>query len=205
MGDVVGRLFREFAITLAVAILISAAVSLSFTPMLCAASSRRSPREPPRERRRTRATRCSIASSNATEACSGGSWPTSARGSRSRRPRWSAPWCSAWRHPEGLLSRSRHGVRPGQSGGAAVDLVRGDVRAAASPVTSQFCDPAVESLSSIVGVDGVNTTLNSGRLLINLKPYPARTEERHGGNPSPRRSGPGNRQASPCTSSPFRT
>ena len=36
MGDVVGRLFREFAITLAVAILISAVVSLTLTPMMCA-------------------------------------------------------------------------------------------------------------------------------------------------------------------------
>jgi multidrug efflux pump len=33
-------------------------------------------------------------------------------------------------------------------------------------------DPAVESLSSFIGVDGINTTLNSGRILINLKPWP---------------------------------
>jgi multidrug efflux pump len=45
MGDVVGRLFREFAITLAVAILISAVVSLTLTPMLCARLLRHTPEE----------------------------------------------------------------------------------------------------------------------------------------------------------------
>jgi multidrug efflux pump len=45
MGDVVGRLFREFAITLAVAILISAVVSLTLTPMMCAKLLRHEPAE----------------------------------------------------------------------------------------------------------------------------------------------------------------
>ena len=35
MGDIVGRLFREFAVTLAVTILVSAVVSLTLTPMMC--------------------------------------------------------------------------------------------------------------------------------------------------------------------------
>src|SRR6185295_12412108 len=43
MGDVVGRLFREFAITLAVSILISAVVSLTLTPMMCARLLRHQP------------------------------------------------------------------------------------------------------------------------------------------------------------------
>ena len=68
MGDVVGRLFREFAITLAVTIVISAVVSLTLVPMLCAKLLRHRPESAAQPLRRARRTRCSTGSSPATTA-----------------------------------------------------------------------------------------------------------------------------------------
>ena len=73
--------------------------------------------------------------------------------------------------PQGLLPGAGHRRDPGHLRGAADDLVRGDGRApAGARATSMLQDPAVASLSSFIGVDGTNATLNSGRMLINLKP-----------------------------------
>jgi len=172
MGDVVGRLFREFAITLAVAILISAGVSLSFTPMLCA---RLLKPARPRKTGGPRATlldrvvagygrllrwilahqRIGLALSGATLMCT---------------------LLLAWRIPKGFFPVQDTGTvqavteAPCSTSFAAMSERQRDL---ARIIVE---DPAVESLSSIVGVDGVNTTLNSGRMLINLKPYPVRIE-----------------------------
>ena len=125
MGDVVGRLFHEFAITLAVAILISAVVSLTLTPMMCARLLRPEPRaqtEPASARRP--ATRFDARDRAATAARSTGCWTASAR-----------RWCVALGTlaltallyivgAQGLLPGAGHRPDPGHHRGAADDLVR---------------------------------------------------------------------------------
>jgi len=86
MGDVVGRLFREFAITLAVTIVISAVVSLTLVPMLCAKILKHHKLED--ENRFSRPGRCSSASSPPTVAASSGCWIARGRPCSSRSPRW---------------------------------------------------------------------------------------------------------------------
>ena len=174
MGDVVGRLFREFAITLAVAILISAVVSLTLTPMMCARLLRHTPEERagpllPRERASVRPRdralrrRCSTGCSTARRATLLVAVAHAGADGRALH-----------RRAEGLLPGAGHRRDPGHLRSAAVGLVRRDGRApAGAGARSSSKDPAVESLSSFIGVDGTNTTLNSGRMLINLKPHGA--------------------------------
>ena len=173
MGDVVGRLFREFAITLAVAIVISAAVSLSFTPMLCARMLRRVPAE--QQGRWFRA--------------SGAAFDRLAD-SYARGLRW------VLRHQPAVLLGTLalvaltvvlyavipKGFFPQQDTGlvegtlvAAQDVSFGDMqRRQAALVRALLRDPAVASVSAIAGIDGINTTMNSSRLLISLKPLAQR-------------------------------
>ncbi|MHB1174019.1 MAG: MdtB/MuxB family multidrug efflux RND transporter permease subunit [Sulfuriferula sp.] len=175
MGDVVGRLFREFAVTLAVAIVISAAVSLTFTPMLSARMLRHIPEE--------KQGRFSRASGRAFERLAD---------SYSRALVW------VLRHQPAVLAVALltllvtvalyvvipKGFFPVQDTGliqgttvAAQDVsfsAMGRRQAALVEVLAQ--DPAVQSISSIVGIDGTNTTLNNGRLLISLKPLNQRAE-----------------------------
>ena len=66
-------------------------------------------------------------------------------------------------------------------------------------------DPAVESLSSFIGVDGTNTTLNSGRMLINLKPHGTARHRRHDGHPRACRTSWRTSRASRFTCSRCRT
>ncbi|TLY69027.1 MAG: MdtB/MuxB family multidrug efflux RND transporter permease subunit [Gammaproteobacteria bacterium] len=179
MGDVIGRLFREFAITLAVAILISAVVSLTFTPMMCARLLE--PRDPAREGRALR-----IA----------GAWFESLAAHYARALTW-------------VLDRQRmtllvaigtliltvilyvvapKGFFPPQDTG----LIQGITEAPQSVSFAAMAerqealaqallkDPSVESVSSFIGVDGVNTTLNSGRLLISLVPKGERGLDAYG-------------------------
>ncbi len=83
--------------------------------------------------------------------------------------------CSTSSIPKGFFPVQDTGVIQGISEAPQIDLVRRDGRAAAGARRSRSCkDPAVESLSSFIGVDGTNTTLNSGRMLINLKPHDER-------------------------------
>jgi multidrug efflux pump len=171
MGDVVGRLFREFAITLAVAILISAVVSLTLTPMMCAKLLRHVPdeqatlraRERPLLRPHDRALRRML------------DWVLD----RQRATllvaarRWCSP--SALRLvPKGFFPVQDTGRIQGISERRS-RLVRRDGRAAAGARARCLQDPAVASLTSFIGVDGANTTLNSGRMLINLKPLGSAT------------------------------
>jgi multidrug efflux pump len=172
MGDVVGRLFREFAITLAVAILISAVVSLTLTPMLCARLLKQK-------------------SSNDTD-------PQQEDFLSRVINRYGVllQWVLAHRSitlliaaltlaltimlavliPKGFFPVQDTGVIQAisETPAAASFTVVAERQQALTAIILQ--DVAVESLSSIVGIDGVNTTLNSGRMLINLKPYPQRSE-----------------------------
>ncbi len=173
MGDVVGRLFREFAITLAVAILISAVVSLTFTPMLCARLLRHAPARDraPSRRARPRSFERLVDGYGVALA-----WVLA-------RPRAALLVSAAtlaltflltWKIPKGFFPVQDTGVI--QAVCEADDAVSFAAMVERQQALARVVlrDPAVESLSSIVGVDGVNPTLNSGRLLINLKPFEER-------------------------------
>ena len=171
MADVVGRLFREFAITLAVAILISLVVSLTLTPMMCARLLKREPRE----EEQGRFYRAS------------GVWIDWLIGAYGRKLQW------VLKHqpltllvaiatlgitvllylavPKGFFPVQDTGVIQGISEAPqSVSFASMSERQQAlAKIILQ--DPAVASLSSYIGVDGDNATLNSGRMLINLKPH----------------------------------
>ncbi|MCA6935681.1 MdtB/MuxB family multidrug efflux RND transporter permease subunit [Pectobacterium versatile] len=175
MGDIVGRLFREFAVTLAVSILISAVVSLTLTPMMCARMlSHQSLRK---QNRFTRASERFF--TRLIDAY--GVW---------LRKVLNHPWLTLSVALGTLLLTVLlyiwipKGFFPIQDNG----IIQGTVQA---PQTVSFSnmadrqqrvasiimkDPTVESVSSFIGVDGTNAALNSGRLQINLKPLSERSE-----------------------------
>ncbi|HLT27207.1 MAG TPA: MdtB/MuxB family multidrug efflux RND transporter permease subunit [Zeimonas sp.] len=179
MREVVGRLFREFAITLAVAILISAVVSLTLTPMMCARLLRDRPGDRP----------------PGPDAPRDG--PGAAGGWFDRLVAAYGRWLAVVLDHQaatllvaiGTLALTvvlyiviPKGFFPVQDTG----LVQGISEARQSisfPAMAErqralsraiLEDPAVQSLTSFIGVDGANPTLNTGRLLINLKPRDAR-------------------------------
>ncbi|WP_017244550.1 MdtB/MuxB family multidrug efflux RND transporter permease subunit [Stutzerimonas stutzeri] len=162
--DVVGRLFREFAITLAVAILISLVVSLTLTPMMCAKLLKPH----------------SVAEAKPD-------WVERLIGGYSRWLTW------VLRHqtltllvavatlgltvvlylavPKGFFPVQDTGVIQGISEAPQSISFRAMSERQQALARVILADPAVDSLSSYIGVDGDNVTLNSGRLLINLKPH----------------------------------
>ncbi|HWO01143.1 MAG TPA: efflux RND transporter permease subunit [Blastocatellia bacterium] len=173
MGDIVGRLFREFAVTLSVTILVSAIVSLTLTPMMCARLLRH---KPPSEQGRFYR------------------WSEAAFDWVIARYGWTLRW--VLRHQKTTLAVATatlvttillyvvapKGFFPVQDTGVIIGVSE-------APQTISFAgladrqrqlarvvlqDPAVDSLSSFIGVDGVNTTVNSGRIQINLKPLAER-------------------------------
>jgi multidrug efflux pump len=169
MGDVVGRLFREFAVTLAVAILISAAISLTLTPMMCSRLLR-----PPSEREEGRFARASARFFERVIARYGAmlEWVLARQG-------------ATLMVAVGTLALTvllyiwiPKGFFPVQDTGAIQAISEAPQSISFSAMAQRqrelarvvLEDPAVESLSSFIGVDGTNATLNSGRMLINLKP-----------------------------------
>jgi multidrug efflux pump len=169
MGDVVGRLFREFAITLAVAIIISAVISLTLTPMMCAKLLHHTP-----EAQQGRFYRWSGDLFDRVIAKYGVAlnWVLD----RQRATLLVALITLALTVllysfvPKGFFPVQDTGVIQGISDAPmsiSYAAMAERQRALADIVLK---DPAVESLSSFIGVDGINTTLNSGRMLINLKP-----------------------------------
>jgi multidrug efflux pump len=175
MGDVVGRLFREFAITLAVTILVSAVVSLTLTPMMCA-----------KLLRHTHESEQSWFYRKSEDVFN---WVIEKYGT-------TLQWIL--RHqpltllvtvgtlaatiflfiivPKGFFPVQDTGVILGVSEAAqniSFESMSKHQQALAKVILE---DPAVESLSSFIGIDGVNTTINSGRIQINLKS----AEERSG-------------------------
>ncbi len=173
MGDVVGRLFREFAVTLAIAILISGVVSLTLTPMMCARFLRRESE--------VRRGRLYHATGRAFEALI-------ARYGRAlewvldRQVATLLVAVGALGLTVVLYLLVPKGFFPVQDTGViqGVSEAQQSVSFAAMAERQQALakvvlrDPAVESLSSFIGVDGTNVTLNSGRMLINLKPLAVR-------------------------------
>jgi multidrug efflux pump len=174
MGDVVGRLFREFAVTLAVTILVSAVVSLTLTPMMCAKLLK--------SRGGAKHSRFYEASERLYEGII---------------ERYGATLRWVLKHqtatlivtiatlvftvalflfvPKGFFPVQDTGVILGISD--APQTISFNAMAERQQALARVIlkDPAVDSLSSFIGVDGVNTTPNSGRIQINLKPRSQRT------------------------------
>src|SRR4051812_34029208 len=173
MADVVGRLFREFAITLAVAILISAFISLTLTPMMCARLLRHIP-----EDSQSRFYRSSGRFFDNVIARYAGAldWVLD------RQAATLMVAVATLVLTVLLYIFVPKGFFPPQDTGAIQGISEApqSISFAAMAQRQQdlakvvLQDPAVESLSSFIGVDGVNATLNSGRMLINLKPLEER-------------------------------
>jgi multidrug efflux pump len=175
MGDVVGRLFREFAITLAVTILISAVVSLTLVPMMCAKLVRHhDPEDIPAWSRKTGAFFDGVIARYGTML----TWVLDHQ-ALTLGVAFGTLVLTAFLYiiiPKGFFPVQDTGliqVITEGSQSASYEAMSNRQQAAADVILK---DPAVESLSSFVGVDGSNTTLNSGRMLVNLKPKEERSE-----------------------------
>jgi multidrug efflux pump len=169
MREVVGRLFREFAITLAVAILISAVVSLTLTPMMAAKLLRHVP-----ESQQSRFYHASGKFFERVIARYGRmlNWVLDRQGA-TLLVALATLALTALLYvivPKGFFPLQDTGVLQ------AITEAPQSISFAAMSERQQalakviLADPAVASLSSFIGVDGQNATLNSGRMLINLKP-----------------------------------
>jgi len=173
MGDIVGRLFREFAITLAVTILVSAFVSLTLTPMMCAKLLRHQKKED-----ETWFYRKSENVFNAVIAFYG---RTLRFVLRFRTITLLITFATLVGTillyvyvPKGFFPVQDTGVILGVSEAPQSVSFRSMSDRQQSLAEAILKDPAVESLSSFIGIDGINTTLNSGRVQINLKPLAVR-------------------------------
>jgi multidrug efflux pump len=173
MGDIVGRLFREFAITLSVTILVSAVVSLTLTPMMCSRILKHNPKaEQSRFYQRTEYFWKKLL----------GFYEGTLH------------WVLAHQTPTLLVALGTFvgtillyivvpkGFFPVQDTGIIQGITEASEKISFPAMAEKqqrladeiLKDPAVESISSFIGVDGINTTLNSGRIQINLKPLSER-------------------------------
>ena len=173
MGDIVGRLFREFAVTLSVTIVVSAIVSLTLTPMMCALILRHKPASQQGALFR--------ASERVWQAIIG----FYARTLRIvLRHQFATLLVAAatliatvW-----LFVIVPKGFFPVQDTGVILGISEAPQNVSFAAMTERqqalaqviMKDPAVKSLSSFIGIDGTNVTMNSGRIQINLKPLAQR-------------------------------
>jgi multidrug efflux pump len=175
MGDVVGRLFREFAITLSVTIILSAIISLTLTPMMCAKLLRHVP-----------------------ENKQGRFYQASGRFYERLIARYGLWLNRVLDHQTATLLVATgtvaltvllylfvpKGFFPVQDTGVILGISEAPQSVSFTAMSQRqqalatvvLQDPAVQSLSSFIGVDGINTTMNSGRMQINLKPREERRE-----------------------------
>jgi multidrug efflux pump len=173
MGGIAGRLFREFAITLSVTILVSAIVSLTLTPMMCARILRHRP-----------------------EAAQGRFYRASERFFAAAIEHYGTTLRWVLRHQPATLAVAGltlaatlvlyvvvpKGFFPVQDTGVILGVSEAPQTVSFAAMADRqqalakviLTDPAVQSLSSFIGVDGINTTANSGRIQINLKPLEVR-------------------------------
>src|SRR5579863_8156950 len=169
MGDIVGRLFREFAITLAVTILISAMVSLTLTPMMCARLLKHKP-----ESEQGRLYRLSERMFQAIIRFYGRTLTVVLRHQPTTlvvaAGTLAATLFLFWIIPKGFFPVQDTGVILGIS--EAPQTISFPAMSQRQQAVAKVIlkDPAVESLSSFIGIDQTNSTLNSGRIQINLKP-----------------------------------
>lgn len=180
MSDVVGRLFHEFAMTLAVTIVISAIISITLVPMMCArmlSEKKRSAdgqinRKPSFAERMTsfihkvihyydQALIIVLQHQKLTLFITAGTLLLTG--------------ILAWSIPKGFFPEQDTGVVQGVSVMPQSISFEGMKERQAALGTRLLKDPDVESLSSFIGIDGQNMTLNVGRFLINLKPKSKRT------------------------------
>jgi multidrug efflux pump len=176
MGDIVGRLFREFAITLSVTILISAAVSLTLTPMMCSKLLRHRPL-----------------------ASQGSFYRASERGWQWVIDKYAGSLRVVLRHqtitllvtlgtliltlymyvvvPKGFFPVQDTGVILGISQAPETTSFEGMSEKQRQLARVILQDPDVVSLSSFIGVDGTNMTPNAGRIQINVKPRDQRSSD----------------------------
>jgi len=173
MGDVVGRLFREFAVTLGVTILISAAVSLTLTPMMCARILKHTPEE-----QQSRFFKGSQHVFDRVIELYGKtlSWVLKRQKSTIlvAAATLALTILLAMIVPKGFFPVEDTGVIQGITEASQSVSFESMVRHQQELASVILEDPAVESLSSFIGIDGTNSTLNSGRILINLKPLSGR-------------------------------
>ncbi len=169
MGDVVGRLFREFAVTLSITILISAVVSLTLTPMMCARLLRHVPvaEQGAFYRATQRLFDRTIAAYGRTL-----KWVLNHQGGTLAVAVATIAFTVLLYIviPKGFFPIQDTGIILGISEAAqsiSFSAMAERQQALAGVILK---DPAVAGLSSFIGVDGTNTTLNSGRMQINLKP-----------------------------------
>jgi multidrug efflux pump len=173
MGDVVGRLFREFAITLAVTILVSAVVSLTLTPMM---SSRILKHRPDNEQ--TRFYHASEKVFNSVIAWYGDTLKVVLRHRFLTLMITIATLVGTILLfiivPKGFFPVQDTGVILGISEAPESISFTNMALRQQKLVDIVLQDPAVDNASSFIGVDGTNTTLNSGRIQITLKPLDVR-------------------------------
>ena len=169
MGDITGRLFREFAVTLSVTILVSAAVSLTLTPMLCAKLLRHRKKE-----EEGRLYKASERVFERTIAFYGRTLEVVLRHRTSTLLVAVATLVLTIALyvliPKGFFPVQDTGEIQGVSQADQSISVKGMAKMQQSLAAVILKDPAVDNLSSFIGVDGTNTTLNAGRIQINLKP-----------------------------------
>jgi multidrug efflux pump len=178
MGDVVGRLFHEFAITLAVTIVISAVVSLTLVPMMCAKMLRHMPNPTAAESRRFEA-RVHAFFENVI-----GRYGVALDWVLARQRLTLIVFAITFVLTGVLYVVVPKGFFPVQDTGViqAITQAPQSVSYASMAERQQALaaeilkNDNVESLTSFIGVDGTNITLNSGRMLINLKPRDDRSE-----------------------------
>ena len=173
MGDVVGRLFREFAVTLSVTILISAAVSLTLTPMMSAKLLHLK-----REEDQTHLFRSSQRAWDAVIAFYGRtlSWVLK------HQPATLLVAVATLVSTVLLYVVIPKGFFPVQDTGVILGISEASQTISFPAMADRqqalagaiLNDPGVQSLSSFIGIDGTNTTMNSGRIQINLKPLAER-------------------------------
>ncbi len=174
MGDVVGRLFREFAVTLAVTIVISAVVSLTLTPMMCSRILRHDSKQ-----QEGRFYQASERMFNRMIAFYGRTLKVVLRYQTITLLVAVATLILTVVLyiiiPKGFFPVQDTGVIQGISQASQSISFEGMSEKQQELAKIILKDPAVESVSSFIGADGINTTLNSGRISINLKPINQRS------------------------------
>jgi multidrug efflux pump len=173
MGGVVGRLFHEFALTLSITILLSAAISLTLTPMLCSRWLKaKEDRRPGRFYEASERVYDRIINS----------YSAALKWVLQRQPLTLLIAMSTLVLTILLYMIAPKGFIPVQDTGViqGISEAREDISFSAMAERQQALvdvilqDPAVQNLTSFIGADGIDTTLNSGRILINLKPLSER-------------------------------
>jgi len=175
MGDVVGRLFHEFAITLAVTIVISAVVSLTLVPMMCAKLLRHTP---PLESHRFEAKAHAAIDAIIARYGTALEWVLERRRATLVVALLTLVLTGVLYVfiPKGFFPVQDTGVIQAITQAPQSVSYQSMAERQSALATEILRNPNVESLTSFIGVDGTNVTLNSGRMLINLKPASERSD-----------------------------